>query len=392
MIRRILIILTLILAQSIPTTAQSREKDLDQWLDRELVPYVTQQLKVHPRFKNETVMFVVLEDNAPAPTSNKLALSLRDRLLESTIDSAGVSIGWQQGRSGASLESRPDDCVHDSVHYYIGLELSQNLDSRYSVTVRALDLEDRTWVTGFGKQWSGRLSTIQRQAMRQQSVDMTFLGARDVPFTLEQTDLLAAHLAHQLSCTLKQQMEEDYVVSTENSAPVGDGLDGTVELIGNNLANRQALRLTSDNDKTNAVLSGKAHQIDDVLYQYWLTVTPESGNDNLAALSVSAYIVLPYAEPAPPSAERPPRHDSPAPQTISRTVGYQKPHAITIPNAGNDGLIGPLSIAAPLSSAECVWPCSMLQARAKQAAVTMCTDRPAHEQLAMCATLTCRKF
>ena len=101
MIRRILIILTVILAQSIPTTAQSREKNLDQWLDRELVPYVKQQLKVHPRFKNETVMFVVLDDNAPAPTSNKLALSLRDRLLEAAIDSAGVSIGWQQGRSGA---------------------------------------------------------------------------------------------------------------------------------------------------------------------------------------------------------------------------------------------------------------------------------------------------
>jgi len=391
MIRRILVILTVILAQSIPTTAQSREKDLDQWLDRELVPYVTQQLKVHPRFKNETVMFVVLEDNAPAPTSNKLALSLRDRLLESTIDSAGVSIGWQQGRSGASLESRPDDCVHDSVHYYVGLELSQNLDSRYSVTVRALDLEDRTWVTGFGKQWSGRLSTIQRQAMRQQSVDMTFLGARDVPFTLEQTDLLAAHLAHQLSCTLKQQMEEDYVVSNDVGTPVGDGLDGTVALIGNNLANRQALKLTSDEDKTNAVLSGKAHRIDDVLHQYWLTVTPVSGNDDLAALSVSAYVVLPYAEPAPLSAEQSPRHDSPAPQTISRTVGYQKPHAITIPNAGNDGLIGPLSIAAPLSSAECVWPCSMLQARANKDAIVFFLEHQANHGLVRLAGEDCRK-
>jgi len=379
MIRRILIILTLILAQSIPTTAESREKDLDRWLDRELVPYVKQQLTVHPRFKNASIMFVVLEDNAPAPSSNKLALSLRDRLLEATINSAGISIGWQQGRSVASLESRPDDCLHDSIHYYVGLELSQNLDSRYSVTVRALDLEDRTWVTGFGKQWSGRLSTIQRQAMRQQSVDKTFLGARDVPFTLEQTDLLASHLAHRLSCTLKQQMEEEYVVSKGTSAPVGDGLDGTVELIGNNLANRQALRLTSDNDKTNAVLSGKAHRIDGVLHQYWLTVTPDSGNDDLAALSVSAYIVLPHAEPAPVVADRSPRTEIPT------------RHTITIPNAGKDSLIGPLRIAAPLSSAECVWPCSMLQARANTDAIVFFLEHQAHHGLVRLAGEDCRK-
>jgi len=387
MIRRILIILTLILAQSIPTTAQSREKDLDRWLDRELVPYVKQQLMVHPRFKNASIMFVVLQDNAPASTSNALALSLRDRLLEAAIDSAGVSIGWQQGRSGASLESRPDDCLHDNVHYYVGLELSQNLDSRYSVTVRALDLEDRNWVTGFGKQWTGRLSTIQRQAMRQQSVDMTFLGARDVPFTLEQTDLLASHLAHQLSCTLKQQMEEEYVVSKGTSAPGGDGLDGTVELIGNNLANRQALKLTNDKDQINAVLSGKAHQIDDVLYQYWLTVTPESGHDDLAALSVSAYIVLPYAEPEELVVDRSPLHEYPTTQEIS----YKKPRAISIPNAGKDSLIGPLRIAAPLSSAECVWPCSMLQARANTDAIVFFLEHQANHGLVRLAGEDCRK-
>jgi hypothetical protein len=223
--------------------------------------------------------------------------------------------------------------------------------------------------------------------MRQQSVDKTFLGARDVPFTLEQTDLLASHLAHQLSCTLKQQLEEEYVVSRKASAPVGDGLDGTVELIGNNLANRQALKLTSDNSKTNAVLSGKAHRIDGVLHQYWLTVTPDSDNDDLAALSVSAYIVLPFAEPAPVVANRSPRPEAPAPQKVS----YQMPRTIMIPNAGKDGLIGPLRIAAPLSSAECVWPCSMLQARANTDAIVFFLEHQANHGLVRLAGEDCRK-
>ena len=390
MIRRILIVLTLIITQAIPSTAESREKSLDRWLDGDLVPYVRQQLVLHPRFKNETVMFVVLQDNAPASVSNELALSLRDRLLEAAIDSSGVSIGWQQGRSGSALESRPDDCMRDDVHYYVGLELSQELDSSYSVSVRALDLEDRTWVTGFGKQWHGKLSTVQRQAMRQQRVDETFLGARDVPFTLAQTDLLAANLAHQLSCTLKQQMEEEYVVVTTTNSTVSDDLNRTVELIGNNLANRQALKLTTDTAQTNATLSGKAHQISDVLYQYWLTVTPDSDTDNLAALSVSAYIEIPNARSETLSLDRS-LIDREVAAQAPKTVDYQRPTAISIPNAGKDGLIGPLTIGTSIPGADCLAPCSLLQTRAHTDAIVFFLEHQASHGMVRLAGENCRK-
>jgi len=370
MTRRMLIILTLFLAGAFPGTAQSREKNLDQWLDHELIPYVKQQLAAHPRFKNETVMFVVLQDNAPASISNDLALSLRDRLLEAAIDSAGVSIGWRQGRSGNSLETRPDDCLRDNVHYYIGLDLSQELDGSYSVIARALDLEDRTWVTGFGKQWHGHLGTVQRQAMRQQRVDETFLGARDVPFTMHQTDLLASHLAHQLSCTLKQQTDEEYVVATSKNASDSNVLDGTVELIGNNLAHRQALTLSSDVNRTNAILSGKAHRIDDALYQYWLIVTPDSDSDDLATLGVSAYIILPSARPTP---------------VIAMHVAESNS------NGGEDGMIGPLQISAPISGATCLRPCSMLQIRANADAIVFFLEHQANHGLVRLSGENCSK-
>ena len=359
MTRQTLIVFALILAGAFPGTSHSREKNLDQWLDRELIPYVKQQLATHPRFKDETVMFVVLQDNAPASISNELALSLRDRLLEAAIDSAGVSVGWRQGRSGNSLETRPDDCLRDKVHYYIGLDLSQQLDGNYSVIARALDLEDRTWVTGFGKQWHGHLGSVQRQAMRRQRVDETFLGARDVPFTLHQTDLLAVHLAHQLSCTLKQQTNEEYVVAMSKNASSSGVLDGTVELIGNNLAHRQALILTGDVKKSNAILSGKAHQIDDALYQYWLTVSPDSDSDDLATLGVSAYIVL--------------------------------PGALSIANSSGDGLIGPLQISAPISGAECWRPCSMLQTRANADAIVFFLEHQANHGLVRLSGESCSR-
>ncbi|NNF41232.1 MAG: hypothetical protein HKN64_07615, partial [Woeseiaceae bacterium] len=397
MTRRILILLTLLLAQSIPAVAQSKEKNLDRWLDRDLIPYVRQQLLVHPRFKNETVMFVVLRDNAPASSSNALALSLRDRMLAAAVATPGVAIGWQQGRGGNTPESGLHDCRLDDVHYYIGVELLQQLDGSYSVNVRALDLEDRNWVTGFGKRWQGRLSTSERQAMRQGRTDETFLGARDVPFTLAQTDLLAAHLAHEMSCTLQRRVADDYVVATDVREPTAEGLHGTVELISNNLASRQALTLSSDVSRANAVLSGKAHQIDGVLFQYWLTVTPRNEDEDIAALSASAYVILPEAPTASMA-------KAPVP-TARESRQAPAPASISIPNAGKDALIGPLRLAAPASADECrdggftvreasylarSPRCSLLQTEARTDSIMFFLEHQANHGLVRLAGPACR--
>ena len=384
--KRILIILAVLIAQSIPAVAESREKDLDRWVDRDLIPYVRQQLVVHPRFKGETVMFVVLNDNAPASTTNALALSMRDRLLAAAVATQGVEIGWQQGRSGTALESSPQDCMHDDVHYYIGLELTQKLDGSYAVNIRALDLEDRNWVTGFGRRWQGKLSTSQRQAMRQERVDETFLGARDVPFTLAQTDLLAAHLAHQLSCTLKKRVEQDYVVSVDLVEPPAAGLEGTVELISNNLANRQALTLSTEATATNSILSGKAHQIDGVLHQYWVTVTPSRDTEEIAALSASAYIVLP--EQAAPLERAAPVVVA---QTNVKTPPRHAPPPVSIPNAGKDALISPLSIAVPTTPSDCgMHACSMLQTEARVDSIVFFLKHQANHGLVRLGDAECR--
>jgi len=383
--KRILILLTLVLAQSIPAVAESREKDLDRWVDRDLIPYVRQQLILHPRFKDETVMFVILDDNAPASSTNALALSMRDRLLAAAVATQGVEIGWQQGRSGAALESTPQDCIHDDVHYYIGIELKQKLDGSYAANVRALDLEDRNWVTGFGRRWQGKLSTSQRQAMRQSRVDETFVGSRDLPFTLTQTDLLASHLAHQLSCTLKKRVEDDYVVSVDLVEAPADGLEGTVELISNNLANRQALTLSTEESATNAILSGKAHRIDGLLHQYWVTVTPSRETEEIAALSASAYVVLPA------STQPPARQIAPPPVVAVVTTRPRLPPPVSIPNAGNNPLISALQITAPSSRSDCgMHSCSILQTQARVDSIVFFLEHQANHGLVRLADAECR--
>ena len=335
--------LLILLCYCLTAGAAAAERSLDRWFEQELLPFVTSQLVEHPRFKGETVMFVVLEDNVPASVSNELAISLRDRMLDAALNTPGVSVGRRQGGTGTASASQAVDCTRDDVHYYVGLALSRRIDGSYGVSVRALDLEDRNWVSGFGMTWQGTLSPVQQRALRQRQSDETFRGARDVPFAGDESDLLAAYLAHELSCALLRETTGRYIVAANQAPTTAADLAATAELVGNNLASHDALELTNDSDRINATLSGKAHRIDGALFQYWLTVTPSDPGDELSTLSASAYVLLPghrlagEAPPAPPVAAAPP---GPGETPATDDLPYA---SVAIPHGG-DTLLGPLRI------------------------------------------------
>lgn len=339
---RILFIVAALLL-SLPLAA--REISLDQWFDIELIPAVNEKLLTHPRFKGETIMFVVIDDNAPTPVSNELALSLRDRMLNAALDTEGVRVGWRQGSANPD-SSGPVDCTRNSVHYYIGIELSRGLDRRYDVRVRAMDLEDRSWVGGFGSTWRGNLSATQQRALQNLQVDQTFLGARDVPFTRSQTDLLARHLAHELSCALSGQTNGEYVVPLPGDAG-DDVLAGTLNLVSNNIASHGAVSISPDAASGNAVLTGQAHAINRSLHQYWLTITPNSPNAGLETLSVSAYVVLADEELNAAAS------DGGTATIVAARSTTQQPATVSIPSAAGNPVIGPLRVVTPDDDRHC---------------------------------------
>ncbi|MGI9223432.1 MAG: hypothetical protein ACR2QX_03075 [Woeseiaceae bacterium] len=405
--KRLIQILSLAVALSISLPAAAKERNLDRWFDQELVPFVTTQLVEHPRFKNETVMFVVLENNAPAAVSNALALSLRDRLLDAALNTAGVSIGWRQGGTPTTGSTQAIDCTRDDVHYYIGLELSKHLDGTYGITVRALDLEDRNWVSGFSESWKGQLSTIQRQAVRESSADKTFRGARDVPFVAQETDLLAAHLAHKLSCALHRETSGSYVVAADRDSDTSDNITATAELVGNNLAGQDALELTNDDARINASLSGKAHRIDGALFQYWLTVTPKNPDDELSTLSASAYILMPgirLADQGDSATQSPPAAaNDPKPLPPERHANA----TISVPNAVDNPFFGPLRIFESNNATSCgaaadstvqrttyngsQQACSLLAASTRRDAIVFVLEHQANYGLVRLGGPTCRE-
>ena len=274
--------------------AASRPVDLDSWLSRDLLPYVSTQLTTQPRFRNELLRFVVMTDENPQPASNKLALALRDRLRNSLADEPGIRIAWQPERSTLSTVNGNIDCTKDDVHYYIGIELQEDRNGSVNIAVRAFDIEDRTWVAGFGRSWHGLLNTPQRRLLRQAETDLSFLGQRGAPYEDSQTDLLAAHLAHDLGCTLLRQTAGEYVVSATDAGtdPLTDSTN-MLELISNNLSDYRAVQYSTTAANANAVIEGKAHQIDAELFQYWITITPVDANSNMPTLSANAYIRIP---------------------------------------------------------------------------------------------------
>ena len=369
--------------------ALARERNLDRWFDNELVPYVAAQLIEHPRFKGETVMFVVLDNNAPAAVGNTLALSLRDRLLDAALNTAGVSIGWRQGGKPAASQSQPADCMRDNVHYYIGIDITQRIDGDHEVGVRALDLEDRNWVTGFGRKWQGSLSTVQRNALRETAPDMTFRGARDVPFDADESDLLAAHLAHELGCALYRQTSGSYIVDAELDAD--PEIAAALQLAGRNLASHEALEFSEDTENINSELSGKAHQIDGALYQYWLTVTPKDPDGELTSVAASAYVLLPGVRLAQ--------------ETEKPLPPYVAPATVDLPQSGASQILGPLRIVRSTDHAACGRTnslrqttygrpeanCALLAANMQNDAILFVLEHQASHGLVRLAGSGCRK-
>ena len=190
----------------------ARQPDIETWVSQTVTPFVAKQLATHPRFKGELVRFIVFVDGNPAPMSNALSLSLRDRLADAVIDIPGVRVAWPSSSSAASI-----DCAQNDAHYYIGLQISATGSNEHRIDLRALDLEDQTWVAGFGQSWQGTFSRSQRRAFERPQADAHFQGQRNVPFASSQPDLLAAELARDLGCALLRQVSGEYIEASERT-------------------------------------------------------------------------------------------------------------------------------------------------------------------------------
>jgi len=262
----------------------ARQLNAEDWISETAIPAISTQLSTHPRFKGESVRIVAFVDGKPAPLSNALATSFRGQIADAIMTVPDIRISQPvAGDSGT-------DCARSNAHYYVGLQISKTGKERFRIDLRALDLEDQAWVAGFDPFWEGSLSRSQQRAFDQADADTSFVGERSVPFSASETDMIAASLARELGCASLRQMTGEYIVLLGDSSDLSAPLDGIVELISHNLGAGQSLQFTSDPDRANAVLTGKAHTIDADLHQYWATVAPLEPGSELPALNASTYV------------------------------------------------------------------------------------------------------
>ena len=274
-------------------SASAARGDFEDWISRDLVPYVTSELSSSPRFRNETFRFVLMSADTPQSEGTALAFALRDRLRDAASNLTEVRIAWLADQPGAGLASADGhlDCTKHDADYLVGIELTEFSPGTVDVRVGALDVAEREWVPGFSRTWRGSVSGGHRHDLNRFISDPTFRGERNSPWEDTETDLMAAHLAYELGCKLLGQTTGEYVVAANDISGDVDATTALVELVGNNLAGVRALQFAAG--QTNAVLEGKAHRIDDDLFQYWITITPTDSDSEMRSLSADAYVRIP---------------------------------------------------------------------------------------------------
>lgn len=367
--------------------AHGRDIDLDKWLDRELIPHVTEQLTQHPRFRGETILFVVLENDSPAPVTNSLALALRDRLLDAAVDMPGINVAWQQ------QPHADDSCHNDEPDYLVGMELLRDPDGGYRARVRAMDLVEGSRVSGFGLTWEGALSRRQLAAYRETATDPAFRGSREVPYTADQSDLVARHLSHALSCQIFSGLDDDYVLALGAAETEDAPLAGTIELAARNLDASNAVVLTTNATRATARVDGKAHRIAGALHQYWLSITP-LGDGGIDSLSASVYVRMAdagtdVADPLPGTVDR--IHTARA--ATAAVAAPARIDGVMMPGDERQRLIRPLAVYRAGNSADCRYAasrCTLLQARAADDVIVFTLMHAPGRGLLQLATDECR--
>ena len=270
---------------------------LDIWLDDTLIPYLVLQLGRHPRFKGQPVLLVRMQDDQIQPHIDDLTDQIRQKIMDALLKQPGLDLSWRPAirpwRHHRNLEEVSCGDIR-KIHYYVGIDCGlTKVEGRIYVKVRALNLVEQKWVSGFGKSWQGAPTAAQRAALDRVHPDVHVRGLRPLPFSDRQPDLLAAYLARNLSCLVRQGEEDDPVVYVNpvalNSPTV---FQTTMGLVGKYLARFREVEVTDDPTQANVTVVTEIHAIHQNLHQIWVAARHHRGAKYLPGAETEAYVLM----------------------------------------------------------------------------------------------------
>ncbi|MBT8116824.1 MAG: hypothetical protein KJO66_03260 [Gammaproteobacteria bacterium] len=288
---RTLSVLLTILLSGCATTAGNdwtrfADGSLNEWLDDEAVPALSQTFSQHPRFRAETIRVAALDGVQVSGRSNGLTTAVRDSLHSALLQHPGLDIALADG---------PERCTMVPIDgYYLAVEATPSGARGANVQLRVFDIVEQQWVSGFAFQWRGDLSAAQRGALGRSVVADSARGLRVLPFAADESDLVAARLAADLACQLRRAGNDELTVVPAR--------DQGAALIAGNLAGKHKIPVAADGVLE---LETRAHRVDEQLYQVWAILTPTTPSDELSSVTTSVYATRPLLKAAAPAARQP---------------------------------------------------------------------------------------
>lgn len=270
---------------------------LADWLDETLIPHLLQQFGQHPRFKGQPLLLVRMHNDDVQPHIDELTDHIRTKIIDALVEKPGLDLHWRPAtRPYKHHQSLADiSCVETrKIHYYIGIDCRlTRLGRKLEVRVRALNLTEHKWVSGFGRSWQGTATAAQLAALKREHPDAYLRGLRPLPFSDSQPDLLAAYLARNLSCLFQQGEADDLLVHVE--APSVESptfFKTTLKLVGKYLARFREVEVTDDPDRANVTVTAALHSIHDNMVQVWVSALDRRHRKYLPGAETEAYVLL----------------------------------------------------------------------------------------------------
>lgn len=274
--------------------ADSRQS-LNSWVDNELIPYMVKQLGQHPKFKGSPFLIVDMDGDNVQPKIDDLTEHIRSKLIDAMLEEPGINLVWRPAvrpwKHNRSLKEIKCGEFRD-IEYYIGIDAEMTrVGKKLHLQVRALNMEQGSWESGFGRSWRGRPSKEEREALKRSHVDEYLRGLRPLPFTGEQPDLLASYLAQNLSCLFKHQATENLNLRIKRpSADLPGFFQTTVALVDNYLDKFNEVRVVGEGAKSNCIVSTEVHHLSKDLYQVWVSARSNANETSWSGTGTEAYV------------------------------------------------------------------------------------------------------
>ncbi|RLJ21916.1 hypothetical protein DJ031_01985 [bacterium endosymbiont of Escarpia laminata] len=274
-------------------TRPASQSTLDQWVEQDLIPYLKTQLSQHPRFQGESILLGRLNDGAIQPKMDQLTRDIRDKINAELLATPGIHLARQQRDKHWSHRDRPTKpCDGEQpIHYFIGLDLRLDSSRQLNLTLRALDLQQNSWVSGFSRQWQGEASRQQEELLHTVHLDESLRGLRMLPFVQGQPDLMARQLADDLYCRLKQLPVQNPKLHIQPYESDEAQARTTMELLTHYLARFGDVHIENNQADADLTIKGKTHRISGNLQQFWILVRPAEAASALPDISVSTYLL-----------------------------------------------------------------------------------------------------